>query len=222
LDATIDNGNESYFTAQATYYKNIMNEILTKGGSAVTAVVIWGMRDDQSWRSSRKPLVFDANGNKKAAYNELVKLIPESDWGKTGSSSSVAVSSSSSKASSSSVAVSSSSRASSSSVASSSSARSSSSVASSSSSAILSSSSAAVSSSSSITESSSSSDADINSSSSSEEEDPTPIVNHSPLATSHSPAYYSLKGEPLGSAKPQKAGIYIVKQGPSTKKIVVR
>jgi len=50
----------------------------------------------------------------------------------------------------------------------------------------------------------------------------TPITNYSPVVTSHSPTYYSLKGEPLGSAKPQKAGIYIVKQGYSVKKIVVR
>jgi hypothetical protein len=59
-------------------------------------------------------------------------------------------------------------------------------------------------------------------SSSSSEEDSTPIAKNSPLTTSNSPTYYSLKGEPLGSAKPQKAGIYIVKQGSSTKKIVVR
>jgi len=53
------------------------------------------------------------------------------------------------------------------------------------------------------------------------EETPILITNHSPL-TSHSPTYYSLKGEPLGSAKPQKAGIYIVKQGSVVKKIAVR
>ncbi|MDR2594535.1 MAG: cellulase family glycosylhydrolase [Fibromonadaceae bacterium] len=139
-----------------------------------------------------------------------------------GQSSSSTVASSSSRASSSSVA-SSSSRASSSS-----SNRSSSSVASSSSRANSSSSTGTVSSSSSIavsssssTGSSSSSDADTNSSSSSEE-DSTPIAKNSPLAVSSSPTYYSLKGEPLGSAKPQKAGIYIVKQGYSAKKIVVR
>jgi len=176
LDATIDNGNESYFSAQATYYKNIMNEILTKGGSAVTAVVIWGVRDDQSWRKDRKPLVFDASGNKKAAYNELVNLIPQSDWGKP-------ISSSSSIASSSSVA-SSSSKASSSSVA-------------------ASSSSAAASSSSNAT---------------------TPITDPSLLAASasNSPTYYTLKGKPLGNAKPKEAGVYIVKQGYSIKKIIVR
>jgi len=54
------------------------------------------------------------------------------------------------------------------------------------------------------------------------EENPTPVANHSPLATSHSPSYYTIKGEPLGNAKPQKAGIYIVKQGSSIKKIAVR
>jgi len=74
-------------------------------------------------------------------------------------------------------------------------------------------------SSSSITASSSSS---VVESSSSSEEDVSPILNNSPLATSHSPTYYSLKGEPLGTAKPQKAGVYIVKQGGSVKKIAVR
>jgi len=50
----------------------------------------------------------------------------------------------------------------------------------------------------------------------------TPIANHSPLAVSHPQTYYSLKGEPLGNVKPQKAGIYIVKQGSSIRKIAVR
>ena len=221
LDATVNDGNESYFTGQATYYKNIMNQILTNGGNAVTAVVVWGIQDDQSWRKARKPLLFNASGAKKAAYNELVKLIPESEWGKTGSSSSSAIVSSSSKASSSSASVaSSSSRASSSSVASSSSRASSSSNAVSSSS-THSSSSIAVSSSSSNLASSSSSEEALGSSSS--EEDITPIIN-SRLSTLNSQLinYYSLKGEPLGSAKPQKAGIYIIKQGSSVKKIVVR
>jgi arabinoxylan arabinofuranohydrolase len=57
--------------------------------------------------------------------------------------------------------------------------------------------------------------------SSSSVDNPTLITNHSLLAT-HSPTYYSLKGEPLGNAKPQKAGIYIVKQGNSIQKIAVK
>jgi len=57
----------------------------------------------------------------------------------------------------------------------------------------------------------------------SNEDGGTPILNsqfsilNSKLAT-----YYTIKGEPLGNAKPQKAGIYIVKQGHSVKKIAVR
>jgi len=123
------------------------------------------------------------------------------------SSSSVAASSSSSKASSSSVAASSSS----------------SSKASSSSVAASSSSSSAASSSSEASVASSSSESEEDSSSSSEGEDVTPISNPQlSIQNSKPPTYFSLKGEPLGNAKPQKAGIYIVKQGSSVSKIVVR
>jgi len=50
----------------------------------------------------------------------------------------------------------------------------------------------------------------------------TPIANNSSLVTNHLPTYYSLKGEPLGNAKPQKAGVYIVREGHLVKKIIVR
>ena len=58
---------------------------------------------------------------------------------------------------------------------------------------------------------------------SSSSEGRTPIL-HSPFSILHSEIsqYYNLRGEPLGSTKPQTAGIYIVKQGSSVKKIVVR
>jgi len=53
-------------------------------------------------------------------------------------------------------------------------------------------------------------------------EPPNPIL-HSQLPINNSPiTYYSIKGEPLGNGKPQKAGVYIAKQGYSVKKIVVR
>jgi len=135
------------------------------------------------------------------------------------SSSSVAPSSSSVASSSSSVAPSSSSIARSSSSAapsSSSVARSSSSVAPSSSSAAPSSSSVAPSSSSDVPSSSSESP-----SSSSEEN--TPIARYLPSAVnSEVPIYYTIKGEPVGSIKPVKPGVYLVKQGSSVHKIVVR
>ena len=71
---------------------------------------------------------------------------------------------------------------------------------------------------------SSSSSSNIAISSSSSSDNPTPIQNPklSTINYQLSTTYYSLKGEPLGNAKPQKAGIYIVKQGHSIKKIVVR
>ena len=93
----------------------------------------------------------------------------------------------------------------------------------SSSSVAVSSSSRAVSSSSVAVSSSSSKPSSSSTTASSSSNSTTPITN-SPLSTLNSQLiiYYSLKGEPLGNAKPQKAGIYIVKQGNSIQKIAVR
>jgi hypothetical protein len=48
------------------------------------------------------------------------------------------------------------------------------------------------------------------------------VRNLQPAFNSGTPHYYSLKGEPLGSIKPEKAGVYIMKQGYSIKKIMVK
>jgi hypothetical protein len=125
--------------------------------------------------------------------------------GTAPSSSSVAASSSSAvtPSSSSAVASSSSARSSSSVVASSSSAKSSSSVA------------EAVSSSSLETQ---------EPSSSSSNDEVSPIVSNSQaiISGSQTAIYYSLQGNRLGSAKPSEPGIYIVKEGLSVKKIVIK
>lgn len=252
----LDAGMESAYyneQIQATYYKNIMNEIITKGGSAVTAVVIWGIQDNQSWRKAEKPLLFDDSGNKKPAYTSVVSLVPESEWGNP--SSSISVTCNVNNLNQSYVSGSSIPRPN----------------------VICGNGTAAgtasFSSGSEVTgwnspggahgfwntgtrivtlnsiecggtkvtfnpaiscgsfqvvaASSSSGDTNPGSSSSdvtpsSSSEGTTPIANYLPLATSNSQTYYSLKGEPLGSAKPQKAGVYIVKQGHSVQKIVVR
>ncbi|MDR1760738.1 MAG: hypothetical protein LBR60_09490, partial [Fibrobacter sp.] len=48
------------------------------------------------------------------------------------------------------------------------------------------------------------------------------VRNLQPAFNSGTPHYYSLKGEPLGSIKPEKAGVYIVKRGSAVRKIMVR
>ena len=123
--------------------------------------------------------------------NDLVFAVP------TSSSSSVVLSSSSAAKSSSSVAPSSSSTAKSSS-------------------SVVPSSSSSRPSSSSVAPSSNSTD-EISSSS-----EVTPIAHYSPTAAhSEIPTYYTMKGEPVGSIKPAKPGVYLVKQGGAVRKVVV-
>jgi hypothetical protein len=52
----------------------------------------------------------------------------------------------------------------------------------------------------------------------------TPIIlgSKAPIPEFQDQIFYSLQGKPLGSAKPDKPGVYIVKKGHSIKKIVVR
>jgi hypothetical protein len=57
---------------------------------------------------------------------------------------------------------------------------------------------------------------------SSSSEDSTPIAHAPPAIASETSTYYNIKGEPVGSAKPAKPGVYLVKQGNSIRKIVVR
>ena len=282
LDISTEGGKYT-LTQQALRYKAVFSDAINKR-NAVSAVVVWGPNDANSWVGTDKesgksnaPLLFDANNNRKPAWDTVAALVPQSNW--NGSSNSVQ-SSSSRPPSSSSVRPSSSS------------------VRPSSSSTIISSSSTynvtcnvdnlqssylqgsnvprpnvscgtgvTVGTASFFINSSeitgwasaggthalwntgtrtviltsiecngntitpdifcgyfdivapSSSSVAVSSSSSA---GGTPITNHSLLATSHSPLYYSIKGEPLGQTKPQKAGIYLVKQGSSIQKIVVR
>ncbi|RSD16820.1 endo-1,4-beta-xylanase [Amycolatopsis eburnea] len=40
-----------------------------------TGITTWGIRDTDSWRSGENPLLFDGNGNKKAAYNGVLDAL---------------------------------------------------------------------------------------------------------------------------------------------------
>jgi len=48
------------------------------------------------------------------------------------------------------------------------------------------------------------------------------IAKISPMLRTQEPAYYSLKGEPLGKQKPKRAGVYIVRQNGVNRIEVVR
>ncbi|RNG30638.1 non-reducing end alpha-L-arabinofuranosidase family hydrolase [Streptomyces botrytidirepellens] len=43
--------------------------------SRCTGITVWGIRDSDSWRAGEKPLLFDNNGNKKAAYNATLTAL---------------------------------------------------------------------------------------------------------------------------------------------------
>ncbi|WFE65387.1 endo-1,4-beta-xylanase [Micromonospora sp. WMMD714] len=43
--------------------------------SRCTSITVWGVRDCDSWRGSDNALLFDCNGNKKAAYNSVLDAL---------------------------------------------------------------------------------------------------------------------------------------------------
>ncbi len=66
LDVTC-NEQSPDFETQAKYYKGIWDSILAHRDS-ISAVVLWGITDDASWRAERKPLLFDENYKAKPAF----------------------------------------------------------------------------------------------------------------------------------------------------------
>ena len=71
LDATTQDTSKSGFERQAQYYSDIM-DVLVKYSKSISAVVIWGTTDDQSWRASRCPLLFNEDYTAKPCFYSIV------------------------------------------------------------------------------------------------------------------------------------------------------
>ena len=69
LDATVND--TDHFAEQAQYYSDIM-DVLVKYADKISAVVFWGTTDDQSWRASKTPLLFNEDYSAKESFHAII------------------------------------------------------------------------------------------------------------------------------------------------------
>ncbi|GEK23034.1 hypothetical protein CXY01_35540 [Cellulomonas xylanilytica] len=58
---------------QANMYAAVTNACLAI--ARCNGITVWGVRDSDSWRTGANPLLFDASGNKKAAYTSVLNAL---------------------------------------------------------------------------------------------------------------------------------------------------
>lgn len=69
LDVTVND--KDHFKEQAQYYSDIMDAIVAQKDK-VCAVVFWGTTDDQSWRASKYPLLFNEDYTAKESFYSII------------------------------------------------------------------------------------------------------------------------------------------------------
>ncbi|UXY20983.1 non-reducing end alpha-L-arabinofuranosidase family hydrolase [Streptomyces cynarae] len=67
--------------APPTAYANAVQACMNV--ARCTGITVWGIRDSDSWRTGENPLLFDAGGNKKPAYNAVLTALGGSSGGGT-------------------------------------------------------------------------------------------------------------------------------------------
>jgi endo-1,4-beta-xylanase len=59
--------------ASSSAYSNTVHACMNV--SRCAGITVWGIRDSDSWRTGENPLLFDNNGNKKAAYDAVLSAL---------------------------------------------------------------------------------------------------------------------------------------------------
>ena len=82
LDITVNGTSTTEYNKQKKAYKTLMNKVLKNNAEEktnITAVVVWGVVDDASWKRSQYPLLFNQNYGKKPAYYGMLEAALESN-----------------------------------------------------------------------------------------------------------------------------------------------
>lgn len=83
LDATCNN-----FDTQAKYYYDLMTGVMkikkesdeSETLGKITALIFWGIADDDSWRSAQRPLLYSDYYTAKPAYSKVLQAYKESGY----------------------------------------------------------------------------------------------------------------------------------------------